>query len=106
MHSLDPKYLQRLVETSPDIVVAVDIKGTVIYYNDGARRGLQFTAPEIIGTNVTQLYTSLEEARRVLTAMRESKDGGRISNFESVFRNKKGENIPVAISASLIYDDD
>ena len=41
MHSLDPKYLQRLVETSPDIIVAVDIKGTVVYYNDGARRGLQ-----------------------------------------------------------------
>ncbi len=106
MHSLDPKYLQRLVETSPDIIVAVDIKGTVVYYNDGARRGLQFTAEEIIGQNVTRLYPTIEEARRVMTAMRNSKDNNRISNFESVFRNKDNQDIPVAITAALIYDDD
>ncbi len=106
MHFLDPKYLNRLVETSPDIIVAVDIKGTIVYYNDGARRGLQYTAEEIIGQNVTRLYPSIEEARRVMTAMRDSKDPGRISSFESTFRNKDNELIPVAISASLIYDDD
>ncbi len=106
MHSLDPKYLQRLVETSPDIIVAVDIKGTVVYYNDGARRGLQFTAEEIIGQNVTRLYPTIDEARRVMTAMRNSKDNNRVSNFESVFRNKDNQDIPVAITAALIYDDD
>jgi CheY-like chemotaxis protein len=41
-----------------------------------------------------------------MAAMRESKDNNRVSNFESVFRNKNNEDIPVAISASLIYDDD
>src|SRR5580693_9070767 len=83
MHSLDPKYLQRLVETSPDIIVAVDIKGTVVYYNDGARRGLQYTAEEIIGQNVARLYPSIDEARRVMSAMRNSKeDNNRISSFE------------------------
>ena len=106
MHSLDPKYLQRLVETSPDIIVAVDIQGTVVYYNDGARRGLQYTAAEIIGQNVARLYPSKDEARRVMTAMRNSKDNGRVSGFESIFRNKDNEDIPVMISASLIYDDD
>ena len=104
--SLDPKYLQRLVETSPDIIVAVDIKGTVIYYNDGARRGLQYTAGEIIGQSVERLYSSIDEARRVMAAMRQSKDSGRISNFETVFRNKENQNIPVAISGSIIYDDE
>ncbi len=106
MHFLDPKYLNRLVETSPDIIVAVDIKGTIVYYNDGARRGLQYTAEEIIGQNVSRLYPNIEEARRVMTAMRDSKDTGRIASFESTFRNKDNELIPVAISASLIYDDD
>jgi PAS domain S-box-containing protein len=106
MLSLDPKYLQRLVEASPDIIVAVDIKGTVVYYNDGARRGLQYTTEEIIGQNVTRLYPSIEEARRVMTAMRNSKDNNRISSFETVFRNKNNEDIPVAITGALIYDDD
>ena len=105
MLSLDLKYLQRLVESSPDIIVAVDIDGNVIYYNDGARKCLHYASEEIIGQNVMRLYASLEEARRVMHAMRESKDAGRISNFETVFRGKDNELIPVAISGSIIHDD-
>ena len=42
-----------------------------------------------------------------MTAMRAA-DGegkGRLRNFETIFKTKKGEKIPVAISASIIYDD-
>ncbi len=106
MFSLDQKYLQRLVESSPDMIVAVDSDGTIVYYNDGARRNLRYAPAEIIGEKVTRIYPSIEEARRVMSAMRDSNDGGRISNFETTFRNKDGDLIPVAISGSLIYDDE
>src|SRR5215471_3580958 len=33
---LPGSYFERLVESSPDIVIAVDRTGTIIYYNDGA----------------------------------------------------------------------
>ncbi len=105
MFSLDKNYLQRLVESSPDIIVAVDSHGLIIYYNDGARRSLHYGPAEIIGERVTRLYPSLEEARRVMKAMRESSDSGRISNFETVFRDKDNEDLPVAISGSIIYDE-
>ncbi len=105
MVSLDHKYLERLVESYPDIIVAVDTVGVVTYYNDGARKRLHYTAEEIIGQKVVRLYPSVEEARRVMQALRESKDDGRISGFETVLRSKENENIPVMISGSLIYDD-
>jgi len=105
MFSLDHKYLDRLVESSPDIIVAVDVDGAIIYYNDGARRSLHYTAEEIIGQNVLRLYPSREEARRVMREMRQSRDAGRISSLETVFRSKENEDIPVAISGSVIYDD-
>jgi PAS domain S-box-containing protein len=105
MFSLDETHLRRLVESSPDIVIAVDREGTVIYYNDGARKNLRYTAEEIIGQKVTRIYASLEEARRVMTALRESADGGRIANFETVLCDKDGERFPAAISGSLIYDE-
>jgi len=54
---------------------------------------------------VTRIYASLEEARRVMRALRESADGGRISNFESLLRDKHNQEIPVALSGSLIYDE-
>ncbi|HUY17979.1 MAG TPA: response regulator [Candidatus Binataceae bacterium] len=105
MLSLDKNYLQRLVESSPDIIVAVDRQGVIIYYNDGARRSLHYGPAEIIGEQVTRIYPSVEEARRVMKAMRESADPGRISNFETVFRDKDNEDLPVAISGSIIHDE-
>lgn len=105
MLTLDQNYLKRLMESSPDIIIAVDREGTIIYYNDGARRVLRFTPEEIIGQKVTRIYRSLDDARQVMKALRESPDGGRISSFETVLRDKDNEEIPVAISGSLIYDE-
>ena len=105
MFTLDQNYLRRLVESSPDIVIAVDRDGTIIYYNDGARKNLRYTSAEIIGQKITAVYPSLDEARRVMNALRQSPDGGRIANFETVLRDKDNQQIPVAISGSLIYDD-
>ena len=105
MFTLDQNYLRSLVESSPDIVIAVDREGTIIYYNDGARRNLHFTSQEMIGQKVTRIYPSLEEARRVMAAMRASPDGGRIANFETVLCDNDHHQIPVAISGSLIYDE-
>lgn len=105
MFTLDQNYLKRLMESSPDIIIAVDREGTIIYYNDGARRVLHYTSEEIIGQKVTRIYLSLDEARKVMRALRESSDGGRISSFETILRDKDDHEIPVAISGSLIYDD-
>src|ERR1700688_2764516 len=79
MASLDKKYFQRLLESSPDIIIAVDKSGTVNYYNDGARTSLGYSSEEIIGEGCTRIYPSIDEARRVLKAMRESSDKGRIN---------------------------
>jgi PAS domain S-box-containing protein len=105
--SLPVQYFQKLVESCPDIIISVDGKGTITFYNDGARQNLGFSQEEVLGKKVTEVYPSREEARRVMAAMRaEDNDGrGRVSNFETTFRTKKGEEIPVAISASIIYDD-
>ena len=105
--SLPVQYFQKLVESCPDIIISVDRKGTVTFYNDGARQNLGFTPEEVLGKEVTEVYPSRAEARRVMAAMRaEDQDGrGHLSNFETTFRTKKGEEIPVAISASIIYDD-
>ncbi|HEV2169315.1 MAG TPA: PAS domain S-box protein, partial [Candidatus Binatus sp.] len=102
---LDQKYIRRLIESSADIIIAVDKDGIVNYYNEGARTSLGYSSEEIIGQNCTRVYGSLEEARRVMKAMRDSKDEGRIAGFETEFRNKHGDLIPVMISGALIHDD-
>ena len=104
MLTLDHNYLQRLIESSPDIIIAVDNEGTIIYYNDGARRNLRYSAAEMIGQKIDRIYPTLDEARRVMRAMREAEDH-RISSFETVLRDKDNQQISCAISGSLIYDE-
>jgi PAS domain S-box-containing protein len=107
MGHLPPVYFERLLESSLDIVIAVNQKGQIIFYNDGASKTLGYTLAEIQGKYVTIVYPTLEEARRVMAAMRggESGEQGRIKNFETTLVDKSGEQIPVAISGSLIRDE-
>src|SRR3954452_13662992 len=104
---LPVQYFQKLVESCPDIIISVDKQGTITFYNDGARQNLGFSHDEVLGKNVLEIYPSLDEARRVMSAMRaQGGEGrGRIRSFETLFKTKKGETIPVAISASIIYDE-
>ena len=106
--ALPGQYFQKLVESCPDIIISVDKQGTIIFYNDGARQNLGFSYEEVLGKNVLEIYPSLDEARRVMAAMRaaDASGQGRLRNFETVFKTKKGEKIPVAISASITYDDE
>jgi len=106
--TLSKERLERLTDRSTDIVVATDRGGHVVYYNDGAKRSLGFTQEEVLGTHVGRLYPGLDEARRVMAAMRSEDIGGRdiIETFQTTFLSKAGEHIPVAISGTLIFDEE
>jgi PAS domain S-box-containing protein len=106
LSQLTQETLERLISRSTDIVVATDRAGRVIYYNDGASRILGFKIHEILGHNVVTLYPSLAEAQRVMKAMRGDGHGGRgiVETFQTTFRSKSGEDIPVAISGTLLHD--
>ena len=94
-------YFEKLLENSPDIVVAVDRKGDIIFYNDGARQMLGYSPDEVLGQHVTRLYPDLDEARKVMQAMRDGgADAGTGRTSRPSSSTKSGERIPVAISGS------
>jgi PAS domain S-box-containing protein len=100
-------YFEKLLENSPDIVVAVDRQGAIVFYNDGARQTLGFGSDEVLGKPVQRVYKSRDHAREVMRAMRGSEFGapGTVKNYETVFVAKDGAEIPVAISGSITYDE-
>jgi PAS domain S-box-containing protein len=79
----------------------------VVYYNDGASKSLGYDPSETLGSFVGTLYPSVEEARRVAQAMRDPKQFGPgvIESFQTSFMTASGEEIPVAISGTLLYDE-
>lgn len=106
MATLPKVYLEHLAEIAPDIIIAVDRKGQIIFYNDGARRILGYGSEEVLGRHVTLIYGDIAEARRLMAAMRsaESDTAGTTQNFETTVIDKYGRRIPAAISGSIIKD--
>ncbi len=104
---LTREQFEQLTNHSPDIIVGTDRKGRVIYFNDGAHDSLGYDREEVLGQFVGMLYPSIEEARRVSEAMRIAADAGaRPGNtIETIFVARSGEEIPVAISGTLLYDE-
>ncbi len=105
---LSKERLELLIARSPDIVCATDRSGLVIYYNDGASRTLGYRQDEILGKFVALLYTGLDEAKRVMAAMRDPGYGGAgvAQTLQTSFLSKAGEEIPVAITGTILYDED
>jgi len=104
MAKVPKKYFEKLVENSLDIVIATDTHGRVIFYNDGAKKSLGYSREKAVGKHVTSFYPDVEEARKVMRAMRADPQG-RCVNFETTFVAKNGEHIPVAITGAIICND-
>ena len=68
------RYLTRLIESSPDAIIATDKNGNVVLFNEGAETLLGYRAEDVIGRPTTDLYDSEERAKDVLVEMR--KRGG------------------------------
>jgi PAS domain S-box-containing protein len=104
---LSKEKLESLIARSRDIVIATDAAGNVDYYNDGAKRSLGYSSEEILGQSVAKLYPDIDEAKKVMRAMRDpGHDGvGIVDTFQTTFMAKNGEQIPVAISGTISYDD-
>ncbi len=98
------RYLARLIESSPDAIIATDKQGNIVLFNEGAEALLGYRAEEVIGHPTVELYASEDRARDILIEMR--KRGGMASGYESVLKNKDGLSVPVLVSASVLLDKD
>jgi PAS domain S-box-containing protein len=96
------RYLTRLIESSPDAIIATDKQGNIVLFNEGAESLLGYRAEDVIGRPTIHLYDSEERARDILIEMR--KRGGTASGYESVLKAKDGHNVPVLIWASVLLD--
>ncbi len=104
---LTREQFEQLTNRSPDIIVGTDRKGRVIYFNDGAHNSLGYDSEEVLGKFVGLFYPSIKEARRVSEAMRAAGHGAAsvANTIETIFVARSGEEIPVAISGTLLYDE-
>ena len=104
---LSKERLLQLVVRSSDVVVATARDGTIAFYNDGASALLGYESAEVMGVGVALLYGSRADAKRVMACMRSPEYGGvgAASSIQTTFVAKSGEKIPVAITGTIVYDE-
>jgi len=101
--------LRRLIDSTPDAIVATDAHGVVTFYSDGAERMFGYQPEEIVGKRLAQFYSDDPETGRARA--RKIMDDLLNSSTESItgrileFPRKSGGRVPIMISAGLLRNE-
>lgn len=95
-------FLERVIESSVDAILSADLKGNVLLFNRAAERCYGLRADEVIGKrNVATLYPE-GVARHIMQLIRSG--GDRVEALDVNVLTRDGEEVPVSLSAALIYE--
>jgi len=92
-----------IVENSNDAIVGRDLNRKIVIWNAAAERLLGWTAAEVIGQDLTQMFPPEEQAR--IAANRKQVTAGGTVTHEAVRIAKDGRRIDVSLGVSPIKDD-
>jgi two-component system NtrC family sensor kinase len=100
------EFFMNLIESSVDGIIAADMKGNIFIFNKGAEALTGYRAGEVIRKlHITEIYPE-GMAKEVMKKLRSPDDGGvgKLTPVQLRVVNKAREEIPIQLSATLIYD--
>jgi len=96
-------YLDRMIASLPNGVIAIDQTRRVAKFNQQAAAMLQYQQQEVLGTMVDALYDDPHEPMLIGRKLHEAPNG-RLADHETFVRSKHGERIPIRLAATWIFD--
>ena len=97
--------LAQIVESSHDAIIATDLQGNIVSWNQGAERIYGYRAEEILGKHISLLApTDRQEEISQKKRSLESESGDRIAPYEAERLRKDGQRIHVSVSLSRLKD--
>ena len=99
-------FLNNIIKSSPNAIMATDMKGNIIIWNSAAEETLGYKAEEVVGKmNIRKIYPE-GMAKEVMKMMRSPKYGGvgKLSSYPMVYVRRDGEIVEGNLSAAVIYD--
>ncbi len=99
------QFRENLIENSPDAIVSVRRDGSIVIFNSAAEKMTGYNKSEVLGKmNIVALYRP-GEARLVMKDLRSKKFGGSgiLQKREMVLLDNKANQIPVYLSAAILY---
>ncbi|MFO8056587.1 MAG: PAS domain S-box protein [bacterium] len=101
------EFLENMIESSMDAIIAADMNGTIMVFNRAAEQISGYQAEDVIGKmNIVDFYAP-GIARDIMRKLRSDEYGGR-GKLESTYNtliSASGEEVPINMSASIVYEE-
>lgn len=94
------QYLQRLLDTSLDMIIAVDKDRRIVEFNKAAQRQFGYSPEEVLGKYVNILYAVPEQGEQFRGTILEQG----VAYLEVLNKRKSGETFSSIVSAGSIFD--
>jgi PAS domain S-box-containing protein len=98
----ETSYLEAILRSSDDMIITTDLESRVVEFNPASERVLGFSAEEVQGRLVTELWELPEERVRIL---RDVNATGGVRNYETRVRTKSGDLRDISLTLSLLKDE-
>ncbi len=101
-------FLHNLIQSACDGVIAADMHGKIIIFNDAAAQSTGYSVEEALSSlNIRDFYEG-DGAREVMRRLRSEDYGGRgkLKKFRITAVGKDGAKIPISLYAAIIYEDE
>jgi PAS domain S-box-containing protein len=98
------RYLETLIESSPDTIISTDTERNIVYFNRSASELLGYSSEEVLGSHISLIYPSREEPDRLKEALLQGK--GKVRNHHTQLLRKDGSQVEVILSLSIIFDEE
>ncbi len=96
-------FLKRLLDNTPNAIFTTDSTGRINFFNRSAEIMLGFDKLGVHDIRMDEMYLGgYREVLQVNRLIEES--GGTLENYETYFRAADGDEFPVSLTGSLLYD--
>jgi PAS domain S-box-containing protein len=94
-------YLEAILRYSEDMIMTTDLESRIVMFNPCAERALGYSAEEVQGKSVSELWMDATERQNILDEVTAS---GGVRNYETRLRTKTGGIIEISLTLSLLKD--
>ena len=100
-------FLENIIASSVSAIIVADMKGVILLMNESARKLFGYTDQMAVGKSIAEYLYTPGGARSVMKKLRSPDNGGigKLHSTEMTVIHSTGEEIPVEMNASIIYQD-
>ncbi len=101
-------FLRNLIMSSVDGIIAADMKGNILIFNEAAAEIGGYSIDEALTElNIRDFYPG-DGAREVMRRLRNEDHGGKgkLKSYEVEILRKDGTRVPIRLSAAIVYEGD